>query len=249
MADYPALPLWTDAYLADTRHLTTRQHGAYLLLLMEAWRRPTCSLPDDDGLLARLSGLSAAEWAEDGGEVLAFFNRDGRKKTWTQDRLTRERRYVASKSLSQRDKSLKRWKAAKKDDAVGMPEGMPERCRSDAPTPTPTPTIKDEPKVSSKKHTKSRIPEDAVISERQIEIAVEQGHDSDEAHAQFDLFKDSAIQHGRLYVDWDRAWRNWFRSPYFRQVNGLPLGNGGRNGKRASSNEIGLAAERIAGLR
>ena len=62
MAEFPHLPLFTDAYLADTRHLTTEEHGAYLLLMMEAWRRPECSLPDDDRLLARLCGLSIERW-------------------------------------------------------------------------------------------------------------------------------------------------------------------------------------------
>jgi hypothetical protein len=44
MAEYPFLPLWTDAYFADTRHLTLEQHGAYLLLIIEAWRRADCCI-------------------------------------------------------------------------------------------------------------------------------------------------------------------------------------------------------------
>jgi len=62
MTDFPYLPLWTDNYLADTRHLTTKQHGAYLLLMMTAWRTDDCSLPDDDRLLARYCALGIREW-------------------------------------------------------------------------------------------------------------------------------------------------------------------------------------------
>jgi len=136
VADFPALPLWTDAYLADTRHLSTVEHGAYLLLLMEAWRRPHCDLPDDEKLLARLAGLSLEEWARISPVVMELWDRDGRRKTWTQKRLKKERLYVGQKSASQRDKARKRWNSEENADATALPNG----CRSDAPTPTPTPT-------------------------------------------------------------------------------------------------------------
>jgi uncharacterized protein YdaU (DUF1376 family) len=142
MAQFPALPLFTDAYLADTRHLSTEQHGAYLLLLMEAWRRPACSLPDDDELLARLACMSMESWQVQRATVMAFWKLDGRKKEWTQSRLTDEREYVRQKSRSQSHKAASRWKNKEKWDAAampeGMPEGMPEACPDDAPTPTPT---------------------------------------------------------------------------------------------------------------
>lgn len=139
MADFPALPLWTDAYLADTRHLSTLEHGAYLLLMMEAWRRPHCDLPDDDRILARLAGLNEEQWIECKSTIMEMWNLDGRRKTWTQKRLLKERSYVKGKSKVQRDKALKRWNNSKNDDAAALPDTMPERCPDDAPTPTPTP--------------------------------------------------------------------------------------------------------------
>lgn len=118
MAQFPALTLWTDAYLSDTRHLSTLEHGAYLLLLMEAWRRPNCDLPDDDRFLARLAGVGADEWAGIKPVVMEFWTRDGRSKTWKQKRLTKERDAAKKRSKSQRDKIAKRWDKTKKDDTA-----------------------------------------------------------------------------------------------------------------------------------
>jgi len=55
------MPMYWDAYLADTTHLTTEEHGAYLLLLAAMWRRDG-SVPDNDKDNARILGLSLAKW-------------------------------------------------------------------------------------------------------------------------------------------------------------------------------------------
>jgi uncharacterized protein YdaU (DUF1376 family) len=62
MSKAPSMPMYWDAYLADTTHLTTEEHGAYLLLLGAMWRRNGW-VPDDDRDVARILGLTRAKWA------------------------------------------------------------------------------------------------------------------------------------------------------------------------------------------
>jgi uncharacterized protein YdaU (DUF1376 family) len=214
VAEFPAIPLWTDAYLADTRHLSTEEHGAYLLLMMEAWRRPGCNLPDEDALLARLSGLSVARWAEVKPVVMAFWKRDGRSKTWSQKRLSLEKGYVSKQSQLQRDRAAKRWTGKKKDDATALPD----ECRSDAPTPTPTPIVKEEPKGSSKKTVSpqkgERLAQDWRLPKEWGEWAVAEGLDEVSVRREADKFRDywhAKSGKDAAKVKWEATWRNWVR--------------------------------------
>jgi uncharacterized protein YdaU (DUF1376 family) len=51
----PWMPLYVGDYLGDTGHLTTAQHGAYLLLMMHSWRKG--DPPDDDRQLSKITKL------------------------------------------------------------------------------------------------------------------------------------------------------------------------------------------------
>ncbi len=65
------MPLYVGEYLADTGHLTTTQHGAYLLLLMHYWRKR--ELPTDDKQLAAIAKLPLRIWLDTKETLQAFF--------------------------------------------------------------------------------------------------------------------------------------------------------------------------------
>ena len=90
------MPVYIGDYLADTMHLSTEQHGAYLLLLFHLWRRGT--LQDDDTVLAKITGLKQSAWSSTRLVLAEFFQiQDG---LWHQGRLERERIRVTAKQLS-----------------------------------------------------------------------------------------------------------------------------------------------------
>ena len=108
MSRSPAyLPLFGNDYLADTTHLSTEEHGAYLLLMMAAWRQDDCALPIDDRKLARITGLSLRRWLGIKDTILAFWTVEDDRIF--QPRLRRERSYADQKSASNRENANKRW--------------------------------------------------------------------------------------------------------------------------------------------
>lgn len=111
------MQLYVADYLGDTRHLTTEQHGAYLLLLMTMWRADG-RLPHDDKKLARITGCTASRWARIKGDVLDFFDVDG--ADLTHGRLMLELKKASEKSI-QRAEAGKRGGEAKARKTNGTP--------------------------------------------------------------------------------------------------------------------------------
>jgi len=95
MTSLPYMQLYTSDYLADTAHLTTEEHGAYLLLLMNYWQRGK-PLDNTDGRLAHVARLSAERWKAVEPILAEFFMIEG--TTWVQARIERDLDKIRDKS-------------------------------------------------------------------------------------------------------------------------------------------------------
>jgi len=100
MAALPYMQLYVADYLADTAHLSTIEHGAYLLLMFNYWQRgESFKAKDEQSLnrrLATVARLSSDEW-EDVKETLAEFF-DVSEKEWLHRRIERDLKAVNEKS-------------------------------------------------------------------------------------------------------------------------------------------------------
>lgn len=99
MAKSPEMPLDTDAYLADTGHLSTFEHGIYLLLLMAMWRSPAGWLPSDDLSLARAAHTSVDKWRRAAPTIRALLREQSGKVS--QKKLLKTRPKTSSQNPSQ----------------------------------------------------------------------------------------------------------------------------------------------------
>jgi uncharacterized protein YdaU (DUF1376 family) len=53
------MPFYVADYLADTGHLSTIEHGAYMLLIMHYWQKG--GLPADERMIARVARMTTEQ--------------------------------------------------------------------------------------------------------------------------------------------------------------------------------------------
>lgn len=220
MAEFPALNLYTDAFLADTPHLGALETGAYLSLLMASWRLEDGGLPDNDVMLARMSRCTPREWKRVGALVMPFWTmcQDGK---WRQKRLEIERDIARGKSQSAARAAKAMWlKKNKSNIASAERTQSGTACEQDATTSTTTST--------SNTHTQepSPVPAQSVpVRPSLASLITDAFRPSDEdkqaiRKARPDLsesdlerrtleFVNWHISKQNTSADWGRSWRNW----------------------------------------
>lgn len=116
------MPLYIGDYLADTMRLTTEQHGAYLLLLMECWR---CgSVADDDEELSAVTRLPIESWLKQRPKLSRFFLIEGGQ--WRQSRLEKERIAAQKRRASAQENGLKGGRPKTPSKSKNNPDNNPK---------------------------------------------------------------------------------------------------------------------------
>jgi uncharacterized protein YdaU (DUF1376 family) len=156
------MPLYVADYLSSTTRLTTEQHGAYLLLIIDYWK--SGRLPDDDSILANVTRLSMDAWAKHRGVLQGFFEVSNGE--WIHSRIEKEieksgdlklaqikksilGNYVKYGKIDQRvetDLVLKEWWAI--ESLRHSPKDSPKAPPS--PSPSPTHLSKDKKNTATK---------------------------------------------------------------------------------------------------
>lgn len=131
----PWMPLYVSDYLGDTGHLSTVEHGAYLLLIMHYWQAG--SLPGDDAKLARICRLHADEWAAIRETIAEFFDED-----WTHGRIEAEMA-KASEIINKRSAAGKAGASARYGKCYGKRSDLPKQTHSH-PQPHPPSHLQEE---------------------------------------------------------------------------------------------------------
>jgi len=219
MSAYPSLPLFTDAFIADTGHLSAQETGAYLMLMMVAWRSPDCRLADDDDRLARWARVDRRTWLRIKPTIMEFWTLEA--GFWSQKRLSKEREFVSKRAEVNRKNGEQggRPKSLKNND-LPNPAGSVRVSETKAPNPSPNPT-EDSPSVPKG----TSVPKPSKGTERGSFIATDwEPSDADTAFALAELGSDAATAREREKFrnfwfsksgadgrkrDWSATWRNW----------------------------------------
>ena len=140
MAALPYIQLYVADYLGDTYHLTTEEHGAYLLLIMTYWQsgRP---IPDDR--LAKAARMTSERFA-DAKQTLCEFFEVNDAGDWVHNRIeddlesVRVRSEKASKAAQKSWKNRSKQADAKQTLSKRIAPAMESQSHTDTDTDTDT---------------------------------------------------------------------------------------------------------------
>lgn len=208
-------PFYPGDYLRDTMHLSTVQHGAYMLLIMHYWMVGGPISAELDGVYSACKA-DRYTWPKIKPLLTEFFElRDGK---YHHKRLDEE--IAKAKELKEKQRArtaaatearkAKQAERAQRNVSVTSPrnDDTSRRNVTNIGTSSPSPSHKEK----NIKKRKSTIP-DGFPDQPTIEL-LQANHPTVDVRTQAERFRNSALANNRKYVDWTAAFRNWITSPY-----------------------------------
>lgn len=164
MAALPYMQLYIADYLADTMHLSTEEHGAYLLLMFNYWQT---GRPIPKNRLAKIARLSNDRWIAVEASLKEFFNDNGTE--WSQERIERDleavktsisQKSAAGKASAQARKAKKSTKDQRNGNGCSTGVNQPlEQNANGNPTNKDTDTDTDTDLINKTREREAREPD------------------------------------------------------------------------------------------
>lgn len=203
----PWMPLYVADYLQDTNHLSTVEHGAYLLLIMHYWSKG--KLPVEPERLARIARLPLEQWSSIASSIAEFFDEQWQHARIDQEladaRLRHERRAEAGRNGG-------KSKALKQKASIATPM-LQQKSGNDVAVTTTT-TIEEEEREKTRERALSNSEEGSGWSPtpEDREHAASAGFTETEIANLVSSHADYLATHGLHPADPGAAWRNFLRT-------------------------------------
>jgi uncharacterized protein YdaU (DUF1376 family) len=246
MSARPWMPLFVADYLADTGHLSTVEHGAYLLLIMHYWANG--GLPTDDQQLRNIAKLSSHNWKKIRGTLQKLFDAD-----WRHKRIDAELKRTEEIS-EKRSKAAKERHERQRASASANAEQVQTHSQSQSQD-SPPDGGESERAARAPRKKGTRLSDDWQPSTEEITFARGKGLTEQRIQLQVEKFRNywigKAGEKG-VKLDWTATWRNWILSEIEKNGTGNnptsgPRGAGDRAGADAVIAGFGAVAARRAG--
>lgn len=213
------MPLYIADYLADTAHLTTEQHGCYMLLLMASWKRAG-RLPDDDAQLGAICRLPPRVWKSHAPILRSFFTVDG--SDLVQGRVEREANKAREITEKRRQAGLQGGRPPSQTESKPKANGFANGKQNETPSPSqvvrfPESSLNEETQQNGQavRGRGSRLPAGWDPGAEGVIYAIKEGFSDAEAFKMVEDFRDywsAKVGQDACKLDWMATWRRWVRT-------------------------------------
>lgn len=218
------MPIYVKDYLADTSRLSTLEHGAYFLLLMDYWTNG--ELPNDDKILMQITKLDENNLWVIHGLLEKHFTHNPANNTWKNKRSEEEKEKATKKKeiailngkkggRPKSDNPDHNLNHNQKDNLNHNQTPPPEK--SSAPAPAPAPLSSPLPSSSNNVNTGAHSFKKPTI--REIQEYCQQRKNSINPEAFFNHYESVNWFRGKTKIkDWKACVRTWESNNYQKGV-------------------------------